>query len=403
MESSRLFTKKGLRPKILFLPRWYPYLEDPTFGLFIERHARCICHLADVKVLFVHPVAGLTPGLHFRRENRNGIDTLCIHYNSTPTRNRFINLLRGLVNYLRAQYLGYKLLYPGTEKPDICHVHVLTRPAFLALWLHLFRGIPYIITEHWSRYHQQLNRYNGFFRKRATSLIARHASAITAVSAHLRTAMQQCRIINPNFQLIPNVVDTDIFSSNHPPQPHADRTLMVHISTFEDASKNISGLIRTTARMAAVRNDFSLRLVGDGIDFVKMKELAASLDLFYPTIEFTGLANDEQVVQHLNQASFLILFSNYENQPVVIIESFACGRPVLVTRVGGIPELVNDQMGILIDPGNEEQLAAAIISMIDNYSNYNPQTLRSYATCNFSPAIVATQLMQLYHEVLHLK
>lgn len=400
MESLRNYSKHGVRPKVLFLPRWYPYCEDPMFGIFIERHAKCIGKQVEIKVLFVHPVSLLSPGLHFRRENRDGIDTLGIHYNNKPYHNRFLNLISTLIYYIRAQYLGYKLLYPGSDKPDICHVHVLTKTAFLALLLHFLHGIPYIISEHWSRYQPHLKRYNGFFRRKATSLIAFHASAITAVNDHLRSAMQQCRIINPNFQLVPNVVNTD-FYTYHQPQVHTQsKPLMVHISTFEDASKNISGILRTIARLAAVRNDFSFRFVGNGIDFEKMKNLADSLALSSPVVEFVGMANEELVVQHLNDAAFLVQFSNYENQPVVILESFACGRPVVATRVGGIPEMVSNERGILIDAGNEEQLAIALNSMIENYRNYNPQMLRNFAISNYSPEIVGKRFIQLYNDVL---
>lgn len=403
MESLRNYTKNGLRYKVLFLPRWYPYLEDPMFGIFIERHAKCISKQVDIKVLFVHPVSRLSPGLHFRRENRNGIDTLCIHYNNNPYHNRFFNHISSLIYYIRAQYLGYKLLYPGSEKPDICHVHVLTKPAFLAFWLHLLYGVPYIISEHWSRYQPHLKRYNGYFRRKATSLIAIHASAITAVNDHLRSAMQHCRIINTNFQLIPNVVNTNLYSYHQLLVHPKLKPMMVHISTFEDASKNISGLLRTIARLAAVRDDFSFRLVGNGIDFEKMKNMADNLGLSSPVVEFVGMANEEQVVQHLNDAAFLVQFSNYENQPVVILESFACGRPVVATRVGGIPEMVSNERGILIDAGNEEQLAIALNSMIENYRNYNPLMLRNYAISNYSPEIVGKRFIQLYNDVLNPK
>lgn len=392
--------KKLPRLKVLFLPRWYPYDSDPMFGLFIERHALAISHLASVKVLFIHPVPDLKGGLNFRRENRSGIDTLCIHYNNVPYRFRIANLLHGSLCYLMANVRGYRLLYPDSERPDLCHVHILARPGFLALFLRTFRGIPFLITEHWSRYHPELNRYTGTFRKFATSLMARKASAVTAVTQHLKNSMMQCRIENPRFEILPNIVDTELFTTDKPTLLHDNRKTFVHISTFEDASKNISGMLRAVARLATKRTDFTFKLVGDGVDFQKLNKLASDLGLSSPTIEFTGLATDQQVAAHLNEARFLIMFSNYENQPVVIIESLACGRPVVATRVGGIPEMITQERGQLVSPGDEEALEKAIGYMLDNHQNYNQAELRKYAIATFGRAVIGSQLINLYTSIL---
>ena len=159
-------------------------------------------------------------------------------------------------------------------------------------------------------------------------------------------------------------------------------------------------MLHVVARLAAHRNDFTFRLVGDGIDFLRLKQLASDLGLAAPTIEFTGLATDRQVATHLREAEFMVMFSNYENQPVVIIESLACGRPVVATRVGGIPEMISEERGRLVNPGDGKGLEASISFMLDNSRNFRPTELRAYATANFSQTVVSAQIIDFYNSIL---
>ncbi len=73
----------------------------------------------------------------------------------------------------------------------------------------------------------------------------------------------------------------------------------------------------------------------------------------------------------------MVMFSNYENMPVVILEALACGLPVVATRVGGIPEMINQHNGLLVEAGDEAALKDAIMQMSANYSQYDPAKLRA--------------------------
>ena len=81
---------------------------------------------------------------------------------------------------------------------------------------------------------------------------------------------------------------------------------------------------------------------------------------------------------------------------VVISESFSCGKPVIATNVGGIPEIVDESMGILIPPENEEKLTSAINYMLDNYTKFDASLIRNYAVAQFGKESVLNQLLRLY-------
>ncbi len=92
----------------------------------------------------------------------------------------------------------------------------------------------------------------------------------------------------------------------------------------------------------------------------------------------------------------MILFSHYENMPVVINEAFACGIPVVSSSVGGIPEYIKEETGILVEPGNENDFLEKIIHMMDHFSAYDKNRIRKFAVESFSKEAIARQLIDLY-------
>jgi glycosyltransferase involved in cell wall biosynthesis len=101
------------------------------------------------------------------------------------------------------------------------------------------------------------------------------------------------------------------------------------------------------------------------------------------------------------QAShYLLMFSNYENLPCVIVEAMACGLGIISTRVGGISEHINSDRGLLIGPGNEDELYSAIEHTCLQPDLFNRESLRQYAVQHFSKKAIAAQFDSIYREAL---
>jgi len=130
-----------------------------------------------------------------------------------------------------------------------------------------------------------------------------------------------------------------------------------------------------------------------------MKSYAAELGLNDSQVRFTGLLEGENVVEAYQSADFMVMFSNYENMPVVISESLACGLPVVATAVGGIPEYINTENGQLVNAGDEAALLEAIDFMLDHYPEFDKQKIRQNAVEIFSKKAVAEKLQELYNYV----
>jgi len=227
----------------------------------------------------------------------------------------------------------------------------------------------------------------------------KQAAAITTVTKNLRDAMLSHGLENKNYQIVQNVVDTKLF---HPQEFQVQGSLkqFVHISCFEDRSKNISGLLRAIAQLSANRDDFECRLIGEGEDLKRMQKYADEIGLLGKTVYFNGLLEGRNLATAVREATFLVLFSNYENMPVVINEAFASGIPVVATRVGGIVEHVDESKGKLVDAGDEQGLALALSQMLDTYQTYDRKIIREYALEHFSNAAIAERFNTVYKAVL---
>lgn len=112
--------------------------------------------------------------------------------------------------------------------------------------------------------------------------------------------------------------------------------------------------------------DFEVRLAGrgpmleEGQRFVESKQL--------DKVKFLGFQSGDNLRALFRDCRYVVLPSEcYENCPMVVLEAFAAGKPVIASRIGGIPELVNHgEDGLLFEPGNSEELAKCMKMLIDN-------------------------------------
>src|ERR1035437_5776795 len=360
------------RLKILFLPRWYPHRYDPMPGLFIQRQAEAVSSFCDVAVLYVHADEHAANRYEIDFAEENGIRVVRVYYRESrvPLLSGFLKMFR----FFRAHLFGFKMLH--SFQPDLLHVHVLTREGFVALVIKLLKGIPYVITEHWSRYLPASNTFRGGFRKMITRQVVKSSAAMIAVSETLKTAMLKFRLENVNFFVVPNPVETSLFTIGERPAGNNIKRF-IHISCFENRSKNISGFLDAVKNLSEKRSDFECFLIGDGPEFNLWKSRADELGLLGKQVFFTGLKEQNELVKEIQAADFMVLSSTYETFGTVIIECLSCGIPIVATNVGIVPEVINETNGIIIPAGNEKTLEDAISRMLDQCNSYNPQAIRN--------------------------
>lgn len=386
--------------KVLYLARWYPNRYDPMPGLFIRRHALSVTKHFDVSTLSVHLNFAKDAAI-FEKDifTQSGIFEVKIYTRSANTGLPQLNSLVNMVRFFYAHFIGLREVKQHIGNPDLLHVNVLTRCGIVAFVYRLFKGVPYVITEHWTRYLPGMGNFTGFWRKAITRIVVKHASAILPVTLNLQLSMEKHGLKNNNYCVIPNVVDTTIFK---PETNSVDRNpkIILHVSCFDDNQKNISGILRVLEKLALKRQDWKCIMVGDGIHFEKLVEYATQLRLKDKFVFFTGLRENNELVKLMQEASFQVLFSRDENLPVVIPESFACGVPFLSTNVGGISEHLHEYLGMLMPSEDEDALFTGIELMLDHPERYKKDLIRKYAVDNFSQQVIGEQLKNVYLRIL---
>jgi glycosyltransferase involved in cell wall biosynthesis len=387
--------------KVLYLSRWYPNKFDPMPGLFIQKHAEAANLFCDVGVVYVQALDfdSKLKGYDVDFEIINNVPTAKVYYRNTKIKFPILTQFLKIFKFYKANFIGIKQIDKNIGGFNIIHIHILTRLGIIGLFYKWFFGKKFIVSEHWSRYLELTGDFKGGLRKFVSRIVVKNASAVTTVTENLAKAMQKHSLKNNNYIVLPNVVSPEFLNVKNIPVQKRKIKNIVHVSCFEDKSKNVSGILRVVEELAKSRNDFHFTMVGDGMDFEKTKRLSSSLGLTNENIEFTGLLEGNDLVQRMKNANLLLIFSNYENFPVVINESFSLGIPVIATRVGGIPEYVNADNGILINPGDERSLFNELNKFLNNEYHFDHEKIKQNAIESFSIENVGRELFEIYSEI----
>lgn len=379
---------------VLFISAWYPHRYDSMFGLFVRKHAEAVSLYADVKVLYVYADDKIKD-FEIIVNKHHRLEEFCVYYPISG--NTFTGKIQRSINFFKAYKKGFDQIKNSGWKADITQANVFTRTAFIAYLIKLKYNIPFAVIEHWTRYFRE-KTFSNLLHKYVSIWVAKNASAILPVTFHLQKSMETHQMMNNNYQIINNVVDNLYFEKYK--GSTSKKIKILNITCFDDEQKNISGILRTIEKISKTRNDFEIYFIGTGIDFNSIVTYSKSLNFAPNSIFFTGLLEGQELVKMYKECDFTLLFSNYENIPVVISESLACGKPVISSNVGGINEHINSENGILIEARDEKALFKATNWMLDNYKNYNAEKIIADAFEKYSYEKVGKNLTEIYKKIL---
>jgi glycosyltransferase involved in cell wall biosynthesis len=146
-----------------------------------------------------------------------------------------------------------------------------------------------------------------------------------------------------------------------PVAPLPDRSQALFVGVLE-RYKNVDGLAEAWRRAAPRVPEARLRIVGKGALAGVVERLVAD---FPDQTSWTSQVAQAEVAAALDESTALVLSSRSEGMGRVVIEAFCRGRAVLGSRVGGIPDLVEDGVnGLLVDPGDTNGLAEALVRLL---------------------------------------
>jgi glycosyltransferase involved in cell wall biosynthesis len=264
---------------------------------------------------------------------------------------------------LRARNALYFAEFFDRDGVDHVHVHFANRAAHTALFLKEISGIPFSVTAHGQDFMKDLGS-DDLLRE-----ICAAAEFVAAETDYSRDLLRQrCPNSAAKIQRVYNGIDLERFPE---PQPcNVNRILRIVSVGRLVPFKGFDDLIDACAELARRRIDFVCDIIGDGPLREKLQAKIEQLDLS-SQVNLLGSLSQGAVLEKLQAADIFALASTTDAQgatdvfPTVILEAMASARPIVSTRLAGIPELVVDgQTGMLAPPGESTVLAQALEQLL---------------------------------------
>jgi glycosyltransferase involved in cell wall biosynthesis len=210
-------------------------------------------------------------------------------------------------------------------------------------------------------------------------------------------AAAQAQGVNPGLmRVIPLGVDCAAF---HPAEADRERTILFAGSLIER-----KGVRHLLAAMADVRRnfpDYRLVLLGEGRLRAELESRTASLGL-HAAVEFAGAQPPAKVAEWMRRAALLVLPSLEEGLGAVLLEALASGTPCVASDVGGIPEIITEETGRLVPPGDPQALTDAICGLLRRPDDLRSMRVRARetATGRFDWPLIAGRILTVYEQTL---
>lgn len=195
--------------------------------------------------------------------------------------------------------------------------------------------------------------------------------ALWCVSRFTRGMLsRQSQIPRPKLQLLPLALSDDRVRliethgrQEGPRGRNAFELLTVTRLFPAERYKGVEHVLLSLAEVARVETDFSYRLVGDGPDRVALNELAEKLGIG-KVVSAVGALDDEGLAQALSACDIFVLPSAQEGFGLAHLEAMCAGKPVIASRAGATPELVDEASGILTRYADTEDIASAVLLLM---------------------------------------
>lgn len=385
-------------------------------GMFIHNQVKYIVKAGcEVKVVVPVPFApkflrGLKRWRAFTNiPKKDYIDMVSVYY---PTYIRLPGIwFHNIACY--SQYYGCKNVVRSIIdefKPDILHAHAATVPGYLGLLIKNKYKLPLICSLRGS----DINLYPlyGKYSMYLTKRLILEADQLLSVSKALKKAASAIEQPKKEIKVIYNGCDIDrfVFKEGNRTQIRNELgiakgdKILIFIGSLSQA-KGIFELIAAFTHLNSDKSNLHLLIIGSGMARIKIQNYVDSHNIANK-VHIIGDRPYNEVPKYLSASDIFALPSYNEGLPNVVLEAMSCSLPVVATRVGGIPEAVeNGKSGILVPMKDVDSLIKAIDYLIKNDSVAKEMGIkgRKIIENNFSWYRNAEEVIQIYHDTLYRK
>jgi L-malate glycosyltransferase len=374
--------------QVLIISFWNPTEENPQQGVFIQDQAVAICSLRD-NVVFLQVNVSFSKNIFLKKT----IEESAWHNN----RRIVINLYTRLWKFWYVNpWLLTKVIYAIIKntrveiKPGIIHSNVIFPCGVVGYLLAKKTGAKTIISEHWSKVEKLVR--NPLYNRIALKAY-RECFAIICVSEFLSDKI--ARFTNhPNVAVIPNIVNSALFT--YLPKTLKDDSILSFMCVASwRPPKRLDLIIDALCDYAhETSRQIELKVVGKGpqTEMIKTREIPDNLH-----IELLGYIDKKSIAALLLYNMAFLHASETETFSIVTAEALSTGTPVIASKAGALPELINEQNGILAENRRESWLQA-IREIASKKFDYEAIAMQYQK--QFSPDTVGRSIISIYDKKL---
>jgi teichuronic acid biosynthesis glycosyltransferase TuaC len=337
-----------------------PVPHDPSSGRYIYEIALALSKLANVKVFLQklrYPrLPGMRPKSYLYGElddsySLEGIDVRALSYPAVPGLTRAIN-----------GWSASRVLMPHVKaaKPDVVLAYWVYPDGDAAIKVARALGVPCAVGALGSDIHVRSG-----ISERLTKRVIAQCDALLTVSETMRSyAIERFGAQPQRTHTITNGFNTAVFkvvpkeAARQELTMPPDAKLIVYVGRVV-REKGLIELLSAFEQLATQDPKLRLAILGDGQMKNELDQMIAA-SKHGAAMSALGAVSHAQVAQWIAASDLLTLPSWSEGYPNVVVEALACGRPVVATRVGGIPEIVDDAGGVLVPPKDAAALQTAL-------------------------------------------
>lgn len=283
--------------------------------------------------------------------------------------------------------------FPFRSAPDVAHVHTshafsFLRASIYVFMIALFWRCPIILHIHGSSFDD--------FVATESRLLARFQRAVfdrcdhVVVLSRYWQAVLEPTIGAEKVEVIPNAVDVDTYSPQY--GPSAPRIAFVsNLIDRKGVREFVEGIDHLYGTLSS---PFEVCIAGDG----PRRNLVEDLEAKHDAVEYLGYVTEDEKRDLLQSASIFVLPTHAEGLPFAVLEAMAGGNAIVSTRVGAIPELIGDDGGVLVDPGDVDALVRGMRQLITAPTRTKQMGRRNRAIvrASFDWSTVAEDVLDLY-------
>jgi L-malate glycosyltransferase len=318
-------------------------------------------------------------------------------FTSSVDSRHFSGSVASKLSYLRVLPHLKKVI--RTFRPDIVHAHYATSYGLLG---RLSGFHPYIISV-WGSDVMDFPQRSFLHR----FLLKGNLESADAVCATSRVLVDCIRhITRREVHLTPFGIDTGLFTPADRQSGATESPIVAGTVKSLEKVYRIDLILRAFAGLRKDKNlNIRLLLVGGGQQEAELKQLAVSLGV-EEDVRFTGKVSMDDVPDYHRQIDIFINVPEYESFGVSVLEAMACGKPVVVSAVGGLTELVEDgKNGILIPSGDQEALESAVLRLATDAELRRRlgEAGRELVAERYELSTCVSRMLQVYEGIPHSK